>query len=331
MASADVESGSVRSSTEANFLASVCLPFLRAAQNRDGGWGFRPGSQSRAEPAAWALLALLGQESTGETQQAAPLNEIQQAAFRFLRATQLPDGSWPASPGQNVGCWATSLATWALLSDPESRTAVTAGLRWICGDWPKDSSLVWRMIWKLTRRSNVSHNASLRGWGWTPETASWVEPTAFALIALNTAPNELIPAGAERRCELGKLLIYDRMCPSGGWNCGNPVVYGVPGEPLVEPTVWALLALRDEPESEKKTLSLQWLEKNLGRSSGPGSVALAKICLDMYGRAWPADAPSLTSLYERNEFLSNVAVMAWAGLAAGAGAGWLRAKGAAGR
>jgi hypothetical protein len=330
MASVEEKSDSVRSSTEANFLTNVCLPFLRAAQNKDGGWGFRPGSPSRSEPSAWALLALLGQESTGETEQAAPLNEVQHGAFRFLRATQLPDGSWPSSQGQNVGCWATSLATWALLPDPESRTAVTAGLRWICGDWPKDSSLVWRMI-RLILRRNVSHNASLRGWGWTPGTASWIEPTAFALIALRQAPAELLPPGAERRRELGKSLIYDRMCPAGGWNCGNPVVYGVPGEPLVEPTVWALLALRDEPESEKKTLSLQWLEKNLGRSSGPGSVALAKICLDMYARAWPGDAPSLTGLYERNEFLDNVPVMAWAALAADAGAGWLRAKGEAGR
>ena len=28
-------------------------------------------------------------------------------------------------------------------------------------------------------------------------------------------------------------MLYDRMCPGGGWNCGNPKVYGVAGEPLV--------------------------------------------------------------------------------------------------
>ena len=43
-------------------------------------------------------------------------------------------------------------------------------------------------------------------------------------------------------------MLYDRMCPGGGWNCGNPMVYGVPGEALIVPTVWALLALRDEPK-----------------------------------------------------------------------------------
>jgi len=171
------------------------------------------------------------------------------------------------------------------------------------------------MIRKILARGTVTQNERLRGWGWTPRTASWIEPTAFALIALNRAPRELLPGEAAKRCEIAKLLIYDRMCAGGGWNCGNPVVYGVAGEPLVEPTVWALLALRGEPENEKKALSLQWLERNLSRMAGPGSLALAKICLDMYGREWTADAPSLADLYERNEFLANVPVMAWACLA----------------
>ena len=32
------------------FSEEICLPYLRAAQNPDGGWGFRSGSQSRIEP-----------------------------------------------------------------------------------------------------------------------------------------------------------------------------------------------------------------------------------------------------------------------------------------
>ena len=97
---------------EANFVTSVCLPFLRAAQNQDGGWGFRPGLESRVEATAWVLLALREIESS---------EEMQGAAFRFLRASQLPDGSWPASATQREGCWVTSLASWALLADPEAR------------------------------------------------------------------------------------------------------------------------------------------------------------------------------------------------------------------
>jgi hypothetical protein len=315
MAPLSVEFGPVQPSTDSNFVSSVCLPFLRAAQNEDGGWGFHPGSESRVEATSWTLLALLGRESCGE---------IQQAGFRFLRATQLPDGSWPASRAQNEGSWVTSLASWTLCSDPESRTAVAAGLRWVCDDWPRHATFVVRMIRKIAGSKVTSQNDSLRGWGWTSRTASWVEPTALALIAIRQVPSEILPPGTIRRRELAKALIYDRMCPGGGWNCGNPMVYGVPGDPAVEPTVWALLSLRDEADRRENVMSLEWLERNLSKFSGAGSVALAKICLETYGKAWPPNAPILEDLYARNEFLGNIPVMAWTCLALSPRRGWVR-------
>jgi hypothetical protein len=317
MAPVEVEFGPVQTPNEAKFVSSIGLPFLQAAQNEDGGWGFRAGSQSRVEATSWALLALQGRDSS---------TEIQQPGFRFLRAMQLPDGSWPSAAAQNVGCWATSLAAWALLPDPESRAAVAAALRWICDDWPRHSSFVMRMIRKIAATSQVtSQDDSLRGWGWTPHTASWVEPTAFALIALDQAPKDLLPSIANKRRELARALIFDRMCPGGGWNCGNPMVYGVPGDPLVEPTVWALLALRDEPNRRESLMSLEWLEKNLTAGLGPGSLALARICLETFGRPWPELAPKLGDQYETSQFLESVPVMAWTCLALSPRSGWLGA------
>ena len=106
-------------------------------------------------------------------------------------------------------------------------------------------------------------------------------------------------------------MLYDRMCPGGGWNCGNPRVYGVPGEPLVVPTVWALIALRHDPARQENMMSLDWLERNIANIQSAGSLALARICLETYGRRWPASAPALHDLYERNDFWSNVQVAAW--------------------
>lgn len=236
----------------------------------------------------------------------------------------MPDGSWPSSGEQNVGCWATSLATWALLKDTQSQTAVADSLRWICEDWPRGINFVMRVMRTLRRRNQVTlQDDSLRGWGWTPNTASWVEPTAFALIALDQAPKELLPSGATRRRQYARALLYDRMCPGGGWNCGNPMVYGVPGDPLVEPTAWALLALRDEPNRRENVMSLEWLQKNVSGVLGAGSLALGKICLEAFGKRWPVNAPDLTELYARTEFLGNVPVMAWTCLAISAPSAWL--------
>jgi hypothetical protein len=59
---------------------------------------------------------------------------------------------------------------------------------------------------------------------------------------------------------------------------------------------------------------------------GPGSLALARICLEIYGRAWPEIAPKLGDLYETNEFLESVPVMAWTCLALSPRVGWLGAR-----
>ena len=307
--------------TEGTYFAeSVCLPLLRGAQNGDGGWGFRPGSQSRVEPTCWALLALIkAGSSVGAV-------EILGDGFRFLRASQLPDGSWPSSPEEKVGCWVTSLACWALLSEKDSGKALAAGLNWLCEDWPRDSSLWRRLLRRFSsERHTLRQNDSYRGWGWTPRTSSWVEPTSFALIVLGESPRELLPPAAKRRRQMAEAMLYDRMCPGGGWNCGNPVVYGVPGDPLVIPTVWALLALRNRLDEPANAMSLKWLEKNLASVQGPGSLALARVCLETYGRRWPTAGPGLQGFYGRNEFLQSIPVMAWTCLAWSTERPWLTA------
>ena len=315
----EVEFASMQTHSETSLVEEVCLPFLKAARNDDGGWGFHAGSESRVEATAWAVLALT---ETGSSR------DLCEAAYGYLRATQLPDGSWPPSRAQSAGCWATSLACWALSRNSESQKSVAAGLRWICDDWPRDVNLIQRVIQKISwgkEKEVVSQNASLHGWGWTPWTASWVEPTAFALIAFDQASVQILPPEAARRRKLAKAMLYNRMCPGGAWNCGNPMVYGVPGDPLVEPTVWALLATRDEPRRPENLMSIEWLEKNLPLIRSARSLALAKLCWDTYGREWPAHLVSFRELHGKNEFLNNVPAMAWTSLALCSGRKWLQA------
>jgi hypothetical protein len=302
-----------------SFVENVCLPYLRSAQNTDGGWGFHPGAQSRVEPTCWALLA------SGDPTEL-EISPIVARGLAFLGAAQLPDGSWPSTPEEKVGCWVTSLACSVLLSAKNSSKAVAAGLNWLCKDWPRDSTPWRRFLAKFSSQRDVFPiDDSLRGWGWTPRTSSWVEPTSFALLAMRQCPRDLLPPAATRRQRLAEGLLYDRICPGGGWNCGNPRVYGVAGESLVVPTAWALLALRDHPERSENVMSLAWLEKSVGSIHGAGSLALARICLETYGRIWPADTPKLHDFHQKNEFLQSVQVVAWACLALNPQRHWLAA------
>ncbi len=302
---------------DSSFVETSCLPFLQQVQNTDGGWGFRPGSQSRVEPTCWALHALLNSSWPDKSPLVA-------RGFQFLLTAQLLDGSWPSSPEETVGSWVTSLACWALLADSDSAKAVGAGINWLCEDWPRDSTPWRRFLRSFSSQRRISgQNDSLRGWGWTPRTSSWVEPTSFAVLVLQMTPGEFLPHAAARRQQLAEELLYDRMCPGGGWNCGNPLVYGVAGEPLVIPTAWALMALRKHPDRSENLLSLEWLEKNLPITHGPGSLALARICLETYGRSLPTNAPDLSDVYRKNEFLGNIQVTAWACLALNPRNTWL--------
>jgi hypothetical protein len=311
-------SDSMEATSDASFIERVLIPLLAGTQNEDDGWGFHPRTESRVEPTCWALLALLNSSSSPDMERKVA------RGFQFLRAAQLPDGSWPSSPAERSGCWVSSLACWVLSFEPGASQALEAGLEWLCEDWPRDSSPWSRLLRRLSSGRHLSpHQDSYRGWGWTPRTSSWVEPTSFALIALGRAPSGMLPNSAPRRRQLAEALLYDRMCPQAGWNCGNPMIYGVPGEPLVIPTVWALLALRDYPQRAENLLSLDWLENQLENIHGPGSLALARICIEAYGRPWPASAPQLRDFYRKNEFLQNIPVIAWACLASGGREHWL--------
>jgi len=292
------------------FVESSFLPFLLGAQNEDGGWGFHAGAVSRAEPTAWALIALIECASRPAHEEAAA------RAARFLGAAQLPDGSWPSAPDLKEGCWATSLVSLALLGSDDSSASAKRGLDWLCQELPGEARPFQRFL-RLIRpkRKIASQNPSYFGWSWTVGTASWVEPTSYAILFLRVAPPQWLSADAQRRLRMGETMLFDRMCPSGGWNCGNPMVYGVPGEPQVAPTVWALLALREHPERPEIHESINWLESNTQSIQSPASLALALLAMNAYERPIAGLAERLQTSYEKIETPWSVPEAAWAALA----------------
>jgi hypothetical protein len=284
-----------QNSESARALRAALLAHLHETQNADGGWSFLSGQnraqgESRVEPTCWALRAL------ADSPESAPARLTRGIAF--LKSQQISDGSWPATTGMSSGGSVTSLATSVLAQFPSNEKNVYAGLEWLSDDYPRDSSPWQKFLKSFSSNKHARHNDEFRGWGWTPRTSSWVEPTAFALMALGSAPElssarQLAKSIQERRA-LAIGLLYDRMCAGGGWNCGNPRVYGVDGDSLVLPTCWALLALRDAPEHPNRELSLSWLQKSFATIASPGSLALAQITLETYSLPFPAAQRQMT-------------------------------------
>ena len=286
-----------------------CLQFLLTHQNPDGGWGYQPALPSSVEATAWALMALASCSHAGSPQDASA------RARAWLLQTQLPEGSWPAFAGQRQGCWATSLATLALERTGKSPEAEARGLKWLLDAQPADSGLWWRLSLALRRSKVTRQDGSLHGWSWTPATASWVEPTSFVLLLFAALPPESLPARAVKLRRVAERMLYDRMCEGGGWNSGNPLVYGVVGVPRIGPTVWALLALIEYSGRKENQLSLDWLERAYAGIQGPASLALAHRCLAAYGRATPPLAAKLRELYAHSHFFDSVLTAVWIVLA----------------
>ena len=291
------------------FIERICLPFLLNSQNADGGWGFHPDTRSRVEASAWVLLAF--RECGSLTMLAKPMAR----GFRFLHDSQLPDGAWPAAPESREGCWVTAPACWALLGLDEFSASVSRGMSWLCADRPGEARWLWRMLRRLRGVGRVSSQKdSCYGWSWTLGTASWVEPTSSATIVLGSSPAKSLPA-AGARLRLAEEMLYDRMCPGGGWNCGNPMVYGVPGEPQVGTTAWALLALRQYSDRQENQLSVQWLEQAWRKIQSPASLAMAHLALDACGRGSSELGMALREALGSSETPWDVATVAWTTLA----------------
>jgi hypothetical protein len=313
------------SSGDPEFLQQTCIPFLRQSQNTDGGWGFSAWSGSRVEPTSWALLGLSEFASTDDLEQI-------DRGLNFLRSAQLPDGSWASAPGQTEGSWVTALACWALgaagstHSQQESQRALQLGLKWLSNERPADGGAFRRFVRRLVAdKTVVAQNEAYYGWSWTSGTASWVEPTSYALLVLRRfAPPDMLATLGER-IRLAESMLLDRTCPGGGWNCGNPMVYGVAGQPQIGPTAWALLALREQSNREEVRGSVEWLADNWRASSTPGSLALADICLRFYGASTLMMKRALCNAYSNDDAMWTVPDAAWSVLAMSPTEGWLKA------
>jgi len=248
-------------------------------QRTDGGaWGYGT-KQEATEPTSLALLAL-GACATRSSQ------ELGGVVAR-LESWQKRDGSWPAFAGDDgEGSWATALAAITLAQLGGDSGRLTRALEWLLSARCREANWFWR--WKLRAFDNKAQfDPAKFGWGWIPDTVSWVIPTAFALIALQQLASWLDRdrRQVDARISLGTAMLLDRACVGGGWNAGNKVVYQVPLQPHIDATAIALLAMRRYLGERQARQALQWLAVVAPRCASPYSVGWALLSLAACRRA----------------------------------------------
>lgn len=239
-----------------------------------GSCAYQPGDPPSAEPVALAALALVGH---GRATASLPHAD-------WLAERQQPHGGVGLSPQETEPHWPTPLAilVWqslvraAVPSAPGDRltAAVHRSVHWLLTTTGK----------VLPQTEEVGHDTLLRGWPWVDGTHSWLQPTAFAVLALRSTDHANHPRTLEAR-----RLLVDRLLPDGGANCGNTIVLGQTLRPHQEPSGQALLALAGTGETDPRIAkTIAYLEASLAPDTAAASLAYALTGLAAHGR-WPAD------------------------------------------
>lgn len=233
---------------------------LLSWRNADGGWGYAPGKRSRLEPTCLALLAL-GDELPGE-------------ATRLLASWPRRDGLWVDGPElpPNYGLNGAALVASSTVLRANTRIAEPVLQQLIAG-----KGLAFEPS------EEVRQDNRLQAWPWVDGTFSWVEPTAWCLLALKQWRREGDTA-ARARMDEAKRLLADRACTGGGWNYGNAVVLSRALPAYVPTTALALLALQDEPALDVVQQSADFLTREARSEASALSLGLATIALNVLGR-----------------------------------------------
>lgn len=248
---------------------SVLAERLVKAANTAGAWGYRPGSSGSAEPTALAALALA---TTGR----AP--EHVTGALAWLAGLQRRDGAVPISAEAASPRWPTALALLAWLHGAPHADNTYGPQAEKAASW----LINMRGQKVLLETAAYDHDATLVGWPWVAGSHSWIEPTAYAILALRAAGKAEHP-----RVREGVELILDRALPDGGWNYGNRRVLEHILRPFPATTGVALAALAGEPREQCIDSALKYLTAELRRVRAPLSLAWGLIGL----RAWNVQPP----------------------------------------
>jgi hypothetical protein len=225
------------------------------------GWGYYQTHPPRLEPTAWATLAMHG---------------------RQVRPGAAPLATWPVNDGilreradgaANFGFHGLALVVMRAC-DIEHSTgcrSLVAGIERVKGI-------------RLEQPARSRQDNSLQGWSWTPETFSWVEPTAWCLLAVKKWARTAGGSADMSRVSEAERVLINRSCVDGGWNYGNPDVLGTNLRPYVPTSAIALLAMQDRRDDPVVARSVDYLAAHALSEKSGAALSLAMIALRVYNR-----------------------------------------------
>lgn len=262
--------------------------------------GYHDNSPPATEPTAITAMALMALQEW----------DTAYLAVEWLTKVQAHRGSVGVTIDQGEPTWPTAVAMLAWQAFLQSSPFL--------GEVPWDMHLQQATDWLLDqggktqpRQPAFGHDPSIQGWPWVQGTHSWVEPTAWSVIALKRRG-----LADHARCRDGVRLLLDRQLPDGGCNYGNTFALGQKTLPHVLPTATSVVALQQETPDTRLEISLNYLQRVWPTTSGLASVSMAAVALTAFRRrpmdvearihrAWSRSASRRGTYYDALAILGN--------------------------
>jgi hypothetical protein len=130
---------------------------------------------------------------------------------------------------------------------------------------------------KVAPHPAIRQDPNLQGWSWTDGSFSWVEPTAWCMLAVKKLARQAPEAAA--RLDEAERVLRDRACAGGGWNYGSPEVYGTNLPAHVPPTAAGLLALQDRAGDAMVQQAQAFLAREAAREGSTTALAVSWLAL----------------------------------------------------
>jgi len=241
----------------------------------------RIGGSPRPDAACWAVLAL--RAAGGDS-------PVIAESRRLLAAMQNEDGRVALSPQYPAAYWPTPLAALAWQGAAEYQE-------------PREKAVRFLLDFDQIKLPDAvgpegGHDVTLKGWSWIVGTHPWVEPTSYVTLALRACGCETHP-----RIQDAIRMLLDRQLPSGGWNSGNTITFGLETRPAPESTGLALQALAGLTPRESVARSIAYMQAELPFLHSPMSVSWAILGLHAWGETVDQPQERIREVLARQEKL----------------------------
>ena len=132
-----------------------------------------------------------------------------------------------------------------------------------------------------------------RGWSWNPDAFSWVEPTAYALLALKKGPRHPLRAGG-RRAHPGRRVHAPTIASAraGAGTTATPACMGSMSRPTRRSPRWPCFGLQDRRETPPNRAGIEAMRRMLAEVDSGFALSWAIACLAVHGHDAAGGAPA---------------------------------------